>query len=119
VVDDEESARYLVRRCLPLPTFEVIEAPDAVDGHRRARADGPDVIVLDLVMPGITGPQLLADLRADPLTARIPVVIVTGASLTDTDRRDLGQSASAIVLKTELSRHTLPDIVRTALGRAI
>jgi signal transduction histidine kinase/CheY-like chemotaxis protein len=119
VIDDEESARYLVRRCLPRPTFEVIEVPDAVDGHQRARADEPDVIVLDLVMPGITGPQLLTELRADPLTARIPVVIVTGASLTEADRRDLGQSASAIVLKTELSRHTLPDIVRTALGRAI
>jgi signal transduction histidine kinase/DNA-binding response OmpR family regulator len=119
VIDDEESARYLIRRCLPLPGFEVIEVPDPLDGHRRARADQPDVIVLDMVMPGITGPQLLIELSADPLTARIPVVIVTGASLTDAEKRTLGRSASAILLKTDLSRHTLPDIVRTALGRAI
>ena len=81
--------------------------------------NGPDVIVLDLVMPGLTGPQLLrncAPIRSRP---RIPVVIVTGASLTDAESGISVKSASAIVLKAELSRHTLPDIVRTALGRAI
>jgi signal transduction histidine kinase/DNA-binding response OmpR family regulator len=119
VIDDEESARYLVRRCLPSPAFQVFEVPDPADGQRRARAEAPDVIVLDLVMPGMSGRQLLAALRTDPLTAQIPVVIVTGAALTDAETRDLGQRTSAIVLKDDLSRHTLPDIVRTALGRAI
>ena len=65
-------------------------------------------------------PELLAELRGDPLTTRIPVVIATGRTSTEARRGGmLGQRASAILLKAELSRHTLPDIVRTALGRAI
>ena len=65
------------------------------------------------------GHELLAELRRHPLTTHIPIVIATGATPTEAERRELGQRASAILLKAELSRHTLPDIVRTALGRAI
>ena len=64
VVDDEESARYLVRRCLPAPGFEVIEVADANDAVRRASTDAPDVILLDLVMPAMSGHELLGGAAA-------------------------------------------------------
>ncbi|MEN3339469.1 MAG: hypothetical protein V7647_3145 [Acidobacteriota bacterium] len=118
-IDDEESARYMVRRCLPLPAFEVLEASDAAEGLRCARVEAPDVIVLDLVMPVTSGWDLLSKLRGDPLTSHIPVVIATGADLGDADRRGLAGDAAAILMKSDISRHTLPDILRTALGRAL
>ncbi len=117
-IDDEEVARYLVRQCLPVPAFEVTEASTAAEGLRRARIEHPDVIVLDLVMPGMSGHTALAELRADPATRDIPVVISTGAELQDADSRALLQHASAILPKSELSRATLPTVVRQALGRA-
>jgi signal transduction histidine kinase/CheY-like chemotaxis protein len=118
-IDDDEMARLRVRQYLPSPGFEVVDAADAEEGLRRARADLPDVIVLDLVMPGTSGREVLAALRSDPLTRHTPVVIATGAHLHDADRSELRQQASAVLLKEELSRHTLPGIVRTALGRGI
>ena len=118
-IDDEEVARYLVRQCLPLPGFEVTEAHNAEEGLRRARTEHPDVIVLDLVMPGIGGRAALQELRADPLTRDIPVVIATAADLQEADSRALLQHAAAILPKRELSRTTLPGVVRQALGRTV
>ena len=54
-IDDEAMARYLVRQCLPVPAFEVTEASSGEEGLERARAEQPDVIVLDLIMPGLDG----------------------------------------------------------------
>jgi signal transduction histidine kinase/CheY-like chemotaxis protein len=116
-IDDEEVARYLVRQCLPLPAFEVSEAQNAEEGLRRARAERPDVIVLDLVMPGLGGRAALAQLHADPETRNIPVVISTAAELHESDTRALLQMAAAILPKRELSRTTLPGVVRQALAR--
>lgn len=118
-IDDEEVARYLVRQCLPVPAFEVSEASNAEEGLRRARTEHPDVIVLDLVMPGIGGQATLAELRADPITRNIPVVISTAAELKDADSKALLQQATAILPKRELSRATLTGAVRQALGRTI
>ena len=118
-IDDEEVARYLVRQCLPVPAFEVSEASSGEEGLRRARAEHPDVIVLDLVMPGLSGRAALAELRADPTTRDIPVVISTAADLQDADSRALLQQATAILPKRELSRATLPGLVRQALGRTL
>ena len=118
-IDDEEVSRYLVRQCLPMPAFEVTEASTAEEGVRRARSEHPDVIVLDLVMPGGGGQAALTELRADPITRNIPVVISTAADLQEADARALLQQACAILPKRELSRTTLPGVVRQALGRTV
>jgi CheY-like chemotaxis protein len=99
--------------------FDVIEASSAEEGLRLARAELPDVIVLDLVMPGMGGSDFLAELRADQVTCRIPVVIATGATLDDEEARSLLRYATAIVFKSELSGRSLPAAVRQALQRAI
>ena len=121
VVDDHAVVRSGIKLLLDRhDDIEVVgEAGNGQDAVFRVRELIPDVILLDLVMPAMSGHELLAELRRHPLTTHIPVVIATGANPTESDRRELAQRASAILLKAELSRHTLPDIVRTALGRAI
>jgi signal transduction histidine kinase/CheY-like chemotaxis protein len=119
VIDDQPVARHLLRQCLPPPGFEVTDAADGADGLQRARTETPHVIVLDLVMPGLPGQEVLAELRRDPLTRDIPVVVATAALLSDAERVELKQHTSAILAKGELSRHTLPDILRATLGRTI
>jgi signal transduction histidine kinase/CheY-like chemotaxis protein len=116
-IDDEEAARYIVRQCLPGPAFDVSEAASGEEGLRRARAERPDVILLDLIMPGMTGREALEQLQADPETRDIPIVISTGAALEDQETVALLRQAAAVLLKGNLSRHTLQNVVRTALGR--
>jgi signal transduction histidine kinase/DNA-binding response OmpR family regulator len=119
VIDDEERARFMVRQFLSGPAFEVSDAADGEEGLLRARADLPDVIILDLVMPGRSGREVLAELRLDPRTRDIPILILTGAYLTEAEKRILRADVSAVLSKADLSRHTLPDVVRTSLGRTV
>ena len=118
-IDDEEAARYIVRQCLPAPAFDVTEASSGEEGLRRARAERPDLILLDLIMPGMTGRDALERLQADPGTRDIPIVISTGAALEDEEKQVLLRHAAAVLLKGNLSRHTLQGAVRTALGRTL
>ena len=115
-IDDDEVARYLVRQCLPAPAFDVIEAAGGEEGLAR-RGDGqPDVVLLDLMMPGIDGWQVLKRLRADARTRDVPVVIVTSHAITPEERDGLG-GVFAIVPKQELARATLAPVVQAAHGR--
>ena len=119
VIDDEERVRYMVRQYLPGPEFEVASAPDGQEGLERARQDPPDVIMLDLVMPGRTGQEVVADLRAEPRTRDIPILIVTGAQLTEADARRLRGTVAGILSKADLTPRSLADAVRTTVGRAV
>src|ERR1051325_9970751 len=79
VVDDDSATRLLVRSILEIAGHEVIEAPQgsaALDliGTQRF----PDVVVTDLTMPILDGKELIAQLRSGPVTATIPIVVVSG-----------------------------------------
>jgi CheY-like chemotaxis protein len=76
VCDDEAVLRALVRACLE-PAYEVVEARDGDESLRLARELRPDLIVLDMMMPGQSGLAVLETLRADPALAATPVVMLT------------------------------------------
>jgi len=77
VIDDDEPARYVAAHILKSLGFRVIEAEDGTSGLRCAREQPPDVIVLDLRMPGLDGFVVLQELQSEPTTADTPVVIQT------------------------------------------
>jgi CheY-like chemotaxis protein len=78
VIDDQESNRYTTRLMLQRWGFEVNEAATGYEGLRLAD-ELPDVIILDLHLPDISGIDLCLQLKSSPLTARIPVINVTAA----------------------------------------
>jgi signal transduction histidine kinase len=102
VVDDDETSRYVLRHMVP-PGYEVIEAATGQDGLRRAKQEHPTVIFLDLVMPEVTGFQTLEQLRRDPVSRDIPVVIYTSKAL-DAAERDQLASADAVLSKAQTTR---------------
>ena len=77
VIDDEVDFVDAVRMRLEANGFEVIGAHDGSDGIEAARRHSPRLILLDLVMPKLNGFEALVQLKSDPATATIPVVIVT------------------------------------------
>ncbi len=79
VVDDEPHIRQLLRQVLTDAGYRMIEAADGDTAMRQARLMHPDLIVLDVIMPGISGFGVIGTLRADPETAHIPIVILSVA----------------------------------------
>jgi len=80
LVDDDPALRTLLRTTFEVADVDVTEADGADAARRRIRAARPDVIVLDVNMPGTTGLELCAELKADPATRNIPVILLTGSS---------------------------------------
>ncbi|MGH7367004.1 MAG: ATP-binding protein [Candidatus Rokuibacteriota bacterium] len=116
LIDDDEISRYLVRSHLSGAPFVVREAAGPVEGLREARADRPDAIVLDLVMPEMSGFDVLARLKEDPATMDIPVVVLTSKVLTDEERGRLAPHALRILSKQALAQGDEVDHLLDALA---
>jgi two-component system cell cycle response regulator len=93
VVDDIEANRRLLQAKLEAQYHSVILACNGPDALEKARTTDPEIILLDVMMPGMDGYEVCRRLKADPVTAHIPVVMVT--ALSDTEDRVRGLDAGA------------------------
>jgi CheY-like chemotaxis protein len=95
VVDDDDATRLLYSINLELEGLVVLEAADGLLGLARARRECPDLVLTDVMMPGLDGFQLAEALRRDERTSRIPVVFVSAetAAANEARARELGALA--------------------------
>lgn len=93
IADDEDGIRSLVRMTLESDAYEIIEAADGTEALELARKHHPDLLLLDVMMPGVTGLEVCRMLKSDPGTAGITIVMLT-ARAQDSDR-EAGQAAGA------------------------
>ena len=77
VVDDDSDILELVKNRLQANNYKVISASNGMDGIRRAQQQKPDLIVMDVMMPGYTGADVVKVLQSDMATANIPVIFLT------------------------------------------
>ena len=91
------------------------EAPDGETALMEMRAHSPDVVVLDLMMPVLDGFGVLAAMRADPMLAGIPAVVLTAKSLSEAERQFLSRTAVRVLQKGE---HRLADVAALVLRAA-
>src|SRR5919198_600926 len=94
LVDDDPALRTLLRTTFEVADVDVVEAENADVARRKIRTSRPDVIVLDVRMPGTTGLELCRELKGSPKTKDIPVVLLTGSEGgTSADARRAGAEA--------------------------
>jgi len=86
IVEDNEKNMKLVRDVLQVKGYQTLEAGTAEDGIRLANERKPDLVLMDIQLPGMNGIEALGVLRADAATAEIPVIAVT-ASVMQQDRK--------------------------------
>jgi len=115
IIDDDETSRYVLRQLLAGTRYVAIEAASGAEGLARAQEQRPAAIFLDLVMPGLSGFEVLDALRSDERTRSIPVVILTSKTLEPDDHRRLDGKVTAVLSKSSSSR----EIARAALDFAI
>jgi signal transduction histidine kinase/CheY-like chemotaxis protein len=118
VIDDDERARYLIKRLLTGTPYGMYEAATGPEGVRLARESKPHVIFLDFLLRDMTAFDVLDELKADPRTRTIPVIVVTSHVLDATERSRLAADTEAILSKENLSRELAINRIRDALGKA-
>lgn len=119
IIDDDEIARYVFKGYLSDTRFTIIEAVDGFEGLQKAKMEKPDVIFLDLVMPQMSGFEVLEKLKADPQTANIPVIILSSKLLDENERAQLSKQVVAIVSKEASSREAAVVKIKNAVIKAL
>ena len=116
LIDDEDDIRRIARLSLTrVGGLDVVDAGDGATGVERAAAESPDVILLDVMMPGQDGPATLAVLRANPATASIPVVFLTAKAMPDELQRLMRLGVRG-VLNKPFDPMTLPAQLKRVLA---
>lgn len=117
VVDDSSALLEIYSDIIGSAGFEVLVADTGLKALDLARRDSPDLIMLDLMMPGMDGEAVDANLKADPATASIPVLFMSSV-LTEHDRREqlAGCSRELCFMSKALAPHELINSVRVNLG---
>jgi CheY-like chemotaxis protein len=114
LVDDEEPFRYVLRHIAEGGGFAVLEASDGEHALEIARAERPDVVLLDLQMPRMDGFSALAEMSRDPQLRGTPVIVCTSLALDLEQKRSLA-AAHAIVSKHDISREALASLMQAAV----
>ncbi len=117
IIDDDEISRYLLKGILGNSGYRLLQASGGKEGLRLARESKPQLIILDLSMPDLSGFEVLETLKGDPATRQIPVVIYTSQALESQERERL-QAAVDIVPKEAPSRESAESRFAEALSRA-
>lgn len=115
IVDDEPSIRSLVRDVLELEGHEIIEAPDGPTALAAVDSDDPDLMVLDIMMPGMSGLDVLRTLRRERSGSDLPIILLTAAADDDTTWAGWTAGASVFLPKPFDPNHLL-DWVERLLG---
>lgn len=99
VVDDEPSARRLLRAALASSGYEVTEATNGDEGFRKAQEEKPNLIIADILMPIRDGYQLARDLRNNPATASVPIIALTGLGEEQDELRAFQEGVDDYIVK--------------------
>ncbi len=118
LVDDDERVHYLMRQYLRDTPYKLLEAASGPEGIAAAQQQLPHVILLDFLLRDMTAFDVLDELKADPRTRRIPVIIVTSHVLDSVDTQRLLAEAEAVISKEHLSRELAINRIRDALDKA-
>jgi DNA-binding response OmpR family regulator len=114
VVDDQADIRLMCRVNLALEGYEVLEAQDGETGLRMIRELHPDLVLLDVMMPGIDGWEVLETTKAEPEIADIPVVLLTARVQREDEIRGWSSGAADYLAKP-FNPSTLTQVVNRTL----
>ncbi len=115
VADDSKVVRIKTGRLLAQHHYQVAYASDGLDAVQQMQAQLPDVLITDVEMPGLDGFELTRQLRADPQTAQLPVIMITAAD--DRHREQADAAGVSVLLGKPYPEDALIAHIRQALGQ--
>ena len=111
VVEDQEDSRTILRDLLHSVGYEVLEALDGAEGVRMAQAERPDLILMDIQMPGVDGYEAARSIKSEPGLAAIPIIAVTSYALSGDQEKACAAGCDDYVTKPFSPRALLAKVV--------
>jgi DNA-binding response OmpR family regulator len=115
IIEDDKFLRELMSRKLGSEGFDIVEAVDGESGVKKMKEEKPEITLLDLILPGIDGFEALAKMKEDPITAPIPVVILSNLGERDDVERGLKLGATDYLVKAHFTPNEIIKKVREVL----
>jgi CheY-like chemotaxis protein len=115
IIEDEEDAAELFAEMMRVSGFRVLKTSKSTPALSMMTADKPDVVLLDIMMPEISGLDILRQMRRDPNLANIPVIVVTAKSMPSDIKNGMEAGASTYLTKP-VGYNDLREAVERALG---
>jgi two-component system, cell cycle response regulator DivK len=115
VVEDTEDNRQIIRDLMTSAGYELIEAVDGIEGVATAERENPDLILMDIQLPGLDGYEATRRIKGNPALRHIPIIVVTSYALSGDDVKAFEAGCDAYVTKPFVPRELLAK-VRGYLG---
>lgn len=103
IIEDDRYLRELIIKKLEKEKFEILEAIDGEEGLKKAKEEKPDLILLDLILPGIDGYKVLAQIKRDPEISSIPVIILSNLGQIQEVEKGLKLGAADYLVKAHFT----------------
>ncbi len=110
IVEDQEDNRRILRDLLTSVGYELIEATDGLAGVERASSERPDLILMDIQLPGIDGYEATRRIKADPALQGIPIIAVTSYALSGDEAKAAAAGCDGYVSKPFSPRALLAKV---------
>ncbi len=116
VIEDDKFLRELIIQKLIKEGYEIIEAKDGEEGVEKTKKDKPDLVLLDLILPGIDGFEVLARIKRNPEVSNIPVIVLSNLGQREDMEKALNEGASDYLVKAHFAPDEIIKKVKTVLG---
>ena len=115
IVEDDKFLRELIAQKLIKEGYNIVEAVDGEKGIKSVKEEKPDLILLDLILPGIDGFEVLAKIKEDPVISQIPVIILSNLGQKDDIERGLKIGAVDYLIKAHFTPGEIVEKVKAVL----
>ena len=117
IIEDDKFLKELIAKKLLKEGFEIEEAIDGEEGLRKIKEAKPDLVLLDLILPGIDGFEVLKNIKEDPKLSLIPVVILSNLGQRDEVEKGLSLGAVDFLVKAHFTPEEIIEKIKTVLAK--
>ncbi|MCK4355320.1 response regulator [Candidatus Parcubacteria bacterium] len=115
IIEDDKFLRELISQKLVKEGYEICEAIDGEEGIKQVRKENPDLILLDLILPGIDGFDVLAQMKRDPVLAKIPVIILSNLGQKEDIEKGINLGADDYLIKAHFTPNEIIEKIKSVL----
>jgi len=116
VVEDDKFLRELITRKLDEEGYNTVEALDGEEGSKKVKEEKPDLVLLDLILPGMDGFEVLGGIKQNPQTSSVPVIVFSNLGQTEDVERGMKLGAADYMVKAHFTPMEIIEKVKKVLG---